>query len=220
VATARDSRPTIILTGFGPFPGITQNASAQLIVEIARISSARFPKKRIVTHVLPTEWAAAPQQLAALYRTHAPILMLHFGVSERAAGFQVETQACNTQSPTYDASGALPDGAVIAHAGRDVLLARLPTEAIFNRLQHLGVPTRLSCNAGTYLCNSVFYRTLQWAERTGSQAGFIHIPTSFAPAKFDFDTAVMGGLEIMRTCLGRPPVRSPKQRSQALRVAS
>lgn len=220
MAAARDSRPVIVLTGFGPFPGIANNVSAQLVTGIARISAARFPKKKIIMHILPTEWMAAPQQLAALYRAHAPILMLHFGVSERAAGFQIETQACNTQSPTCDAAGALPGSAVIARAGRDVLLARLPTEAIAARLQDLGISARLSRNAGTYLCNSVFYRTLQWAERTGSQAGFIHIPTRFAPEKFDFDTAVMGGLEIMRTCLGRPAMRSPKQRSQADRVSS
>ena len=206
-----DKRPAIVLTGFGPFPGIAANASGQLVETLGRVAANRFPKKRIVAHVLPTKWDAAPKELAALYRAHTPILMLHFGVSERAKGFQVEAQAHNVQSPFRDAADNLPEHPIVARSGQDKLSAKLPVDLIVSRLKDLSVPASLSQDAGTYLCNAVLYRSLQWAERTGSMAGFIHMPARYEAALFDFDTALRGGLEIIRASLGLPAsVNRPK----------
>ena len=103
-----DTRPTILLTGFGPFPGVAKNVSAELIEALALVAAKRFPKRQVIAHVLPTEWQTAPVQLAALYKLHAPMLVLHFGVSLQATGFRIETQAHNTHGPIADDKGAHP----------------------------------------------------------------------------------------------------------------
>ena len=45
-------------------------------------------------------------------------------------------------------------------------------------MQDSGIPCRISNSAGTYVCNSVMYRTLRLAETSqlGFRAGFIHVP--------------------------------------------
>ena len=201
-----DTRPTILLTGFGPFPGIAKNASAELIEALALVAAKRLPKKRVIAHVLPTEWQTAPVQLAALYKLHTPVLALHFGVSKQATGFCIETQAHNTLGPIADAKGGLPLSGIISGTGPAVLPVSIPAQTIVKRLLALSVPAALSHNAGTYLCNCVLYHSLERARHQAAplRAGFIHMPTDFTHPQFDFNTALKGALEIIRTCLGLP----------------
>ena len=201
-----DTRPTILLTGFGPFPGVTKNVSAELIEALALVAQKRFPKRQVIAHVLPTEWQTAPVHLAALYKLHTPMLVLHFGVSLQATGFRIETQAHNTHGPIADDKGALPHSGLISSTGPAVLPVSVPAQTIVARLLALSVPAGLSHHAGTYLCNCVLYHSLERAGQEAAlvRAGFVHIPTDFTHPQFDFDTALKGGLEIIRTCLGLP----------------
>src|SRR6185503_17433013 len=84
VARGPDARTTVLITGFGPFPGVPVNATMQLVPELARAAARQFAGVRIATEVLATEWAAAPQRLDALLAEIEPDLVLHFGVSSRA----------------------------------------------------------------------------------------------------------------------------------------
>ncbi len=200
-----------MLTGFGPFPGITENISAQFAQALAERAGRRLPKKCIVARVIPTEWASAPQHLASLFKRHNPILVLHFGVSQRAKGFCMETIARNVQSEFHDAAGLLPDAGTISDDGPLTLSVPLPAAAICARLERLNVPVRLSKDAGSYLCNHVLYRSLQWAgrQKKPALAGFVHMPATLA-APFDFETALKGGIEIIRASLGLPETAKPR----------
>ncbi len=210
---AEDRRPVILLTGFGPFPGVTANASTDLVEALAVTAAKRFPRKRVIAHTLPTEWTRAPQQLETLYATHTPVLALHFGVSQRATGFCIETQACNTQDLRPDAQDVYPSCAFVSAEGpatRDVLI---PAAEIVARLNQIGVRAELSHHAGTYLCNSVLYRSIEWASKAERPvcAGFIHMPAKYADPAFGFATALRGGIEIIRTCLDLPEVGRPER---------
>jgi pyroglutamyl-peptidase len=209
---------TILLTGFGPFPGVADNASARLVPKLAHLAARRFSAHRVVGRVLPSEWERAPQRLAALYERERPKLVLHFGVSERASSFVIETIARNARKLQPDAKGALPEDTVVVQGGPDTLRVRLPAEDITQRLAALNVPATSSDDAGSYLCNALLYRSLLYADAIDvtEAVGFLHIPHVIPPAglksrggpqepRFDWATALAGGLEIIRTCLGRPP---------------
>jgi pyroglutamyl-peptidase len=212
VSAAGDTRPVLLLTGFGPFPGVPHNASADLVKGLAAAAVKRFPKKCVVAHIFPTEWVAAERQLTNLFTRHSPALAVHFGVSAQARGFCIETTAHNAQAPVPDAAGRLPASPKVLASGAGSVPVSIPAAKIFARLERLAVPASLSHTAGTYLCNSVMYRSVHLAEQTAALAGFIHLPVQFdAPqqGKFDFETAVAGGIEIIRTCLGlAPPART------------
>lgn len=212
---------TILITGFGPFPGVPENVSALFAVKLAHLAARRFRGRRVVSRVLPTEWEAAPRRLIELYRRERPHLALHFGVSEGAHGFAVEMMANNLASPSPDAAGLLPLFPKLAPDGPAVLASPIPAPEIVARLTGLGLPARLSEDAGTYLCNAVLYTGLLSASRAGrTRTGFIHIPARLlephatgagprqkrtAAAPLAWDGALLGGLEIIRACLGLPP---------------
>ena len=216
-------RSTILLTGFGPFPGVADNVSARFVPKLADLAARRFPGHRVVSRLLPTEWATAPERLAAWYAREKPRLALHFGVSARAKGFVVETLARNASCAREDAAGALPHAPCLVEDGPEALEVRLPARAIVTRLTALGLPAEVSGDAGDYLCNAVLYTSLLICAAPGqtAAAGFIHIPTTLARREkgtpsvedggaLDWEGALAGGLEIIRTCLGRPaPARPP-----------
>ena len=212
-------RDTILLTGFGPFPGVSQNVSERFVSKLAHLAARRFSAHRVVARVLPTEWERAPQRLEALYDRERPKLVLHFGVSAEANSYVLEGVARNACKLAEDAAGALPSASVVVQGGSETLDAKLPTADIVERLRAMRVPIVTSDNAGGYLCNALLYRSLLLAGalRDPPVVGFFHIPRIIPAAqakpgktdepRFDWGTALTGGLEIIRTCLGRPPPR-------------
>ena len=207
------ARPTILLTGFGAFPGVATNATAALVPQLAERARARL-EARVVAEILPTEWRRAPSRLALLVAEHAPTLALHFGVSHRARGIVIETLARNACAMEPDAAGELPLSPTLIGDGPRTLAASLPVTRILDRLGALGLPASLSQDAGDYLCNALLYRSLSC--RTVAQgrrmAGFIHLPASLAgedgapgPSTadhaLDWDGAIRGGLAIIAVAM-------------------
>lgn len=209
---------TILFTGFGPFPGMPENISGRFVRMLADLSQRRFPAYRVVARVLPTEWDPAPDRVAILYAREKPKVALHFGVSERAKGLVVEMLARNVRSPICDAAGRLPSSTKVREDGPAELTAHVPVDDILRRVTSLGVPIFRSEDAGSYLCNAVLYQSLVLASAGGATrtAGFIHIPHSLGQKTeqkrltngvnpIDWEMALAGAFEIVRTCLGREP---------------
>jgi pyroglutamyl-peptidase len=208
------ARPTILLTGFGPYPGVPANASAVLVPRLANAARTLFPSHDVVSEILPTEWVGAPQRMRSLLDEVQATLVLHFGVSQDAAGFELELIGRNLRTSLQDAIGALPDSEHVIAAGPELLAATLPAERIMARLVRLGLPCRTSDNAGSYLCNAVLYHSLSAAHEAPEPypAGFIHVPASLALQEedaavgpcahpLDWRAATAGGLEIIAACL-------------------
>lgn len=174
------ARPTILLTGFGPFPGIPANATSFLVPLLADKARQAFPGFRVVGEVLPTEWVGAPERLARLLETLEPDLALHFGVARGARGLEIEARAHNICRLSQDAVGALPDGAAVLAEGPERLPSRLPAAHIVRRLRARGIPAFISRDAGSYLCNALLYHSLVAASRHGNgrRVGFVHVPAN------------------------------------------
>ena len=215
------ARTTVLMTGFGPFPGVPVNATMRLLPELSRAAPHHFPDVRFAIEVLPTEWAAGPQRLQMLLAEVEPDLALHFGVSARARGFEIEQRARNACAISPDACGALPTGTALRDGGAEHLSASLPVAHIVARLRRLGVPAYVSRDAGTYLCNAALYHSLVCAKDqagSGRRVGFVHIPAALAhpggsnrgrtgACPLTWTQALDGALEILAACLGRAHCR-------------
>ena len=213
--TARSRAATrVLITGFGPFPGVPVNASMPLLAELAARAPWLFPGVHLTAAVIATEWVAAPQRLDRLLAENRPDVALHFGVSPRARGFELELRARNACSAVPDASGALPPNDKCDADGAEHLPVSLPVRHIAQRLRRLGIPAFLSRDAGAYLCNAALYHSLRLARGAPRRrVGFIHIPAALArtggPCRpgacpLGWDAAVLGALEILASCLARP----------------
>jgi pyroglutamyl-peptidase len=197
-----DPRPKVLLTGFGPFPGVRKNISASLIKWLAFRARTAMPHVRFVTGVLPTEWVRAPSELTELYNQHEPVLAMHFGVASNMRGFRIETRARNSCRMSPDATGALPPLALLSETGADSIPVTIDAHAIARHLAGRGYFAALSDDAGGYLCNAVLYHSLAEAARRGGRCkiGFIHIAADTSRADV-FDHAIPGALEILKLSL-------------------
>jgi pyroglutamyl-peptidase len=204
----------VLLTGFGPFPGVPLNASGRLARDLARAARTRFASIDVTSLQVPTQWLRGPRMVAAALTRLRPGLVLHFGVSSKADGFVIERRGANVCRPDADGAGQLPPFARLEPGGPTSRRASVPVAAILARLNAQGYPAAPSNDAGGYLCNAVLFQSLrlEHARDDSARVGFIHIPSSLVGGGADgrhpqpgcaltWDTAIAGGLEIIAVCL-------------------
>ncbi|MBU1212573.1 MAG: pyroglutamyl-peptidase I [Alphaproteobacteria bacterium] len=199
---ADPSRSRILLTGFGAFPGVPANATSQLVPVLAAEAMCRYPECDFQWDILPVTWQGGPLASARLIETFDPHIVVHFGVSEGASGFVIETLARNCCRAAPDAGGALPALDLLDAYAPAGLQATLPCQTIVARLLDAGFPAELSEDAGAYLCNAVLFQTLMTV-RPGVQAGFVHLPVRLdgIDAPISMEAALRGGLAVLAACL-------------------
>jgi pyroglutamyl-peptidase len=171
----------LLLTGFESFGDVATNP-AQLIVEALAADHAeeRFGKSLFTTAILPVEFAAGGERIAALIEAVRPDVILMLGVAAGRATIGLERIALNLDdSPARgDNAGAMPDGAPIEPSGPLALAATIPLVELRAALAAAGIPVAISNHAGAYVCNHVFYVALRTVARLGlpARCGFIHVP--------------------------------------------
>ncbi|WP_336487322.1 peptidase C15 [Methylobacterium nigriterrae] len=165
-------RGPLLITGFGPFPGMPENPSARLARRLAALPRLGLalgrPPRRLV---LRTAYAAIPGALAPAL-AEAPGAVLMFGVAGRARRMRVETRGTNRASRLFpDASGTISARLAVDPNGPPE--RRSPAAALaLAALRRYGIPAARSRDAGRYLCNASYYRAL--AEPC--PVLFVHIP--------------------------------------------
>jgi pyroglutamyl-peptidase len=168
---------TVLLTGFGPFPGARFNPTATLP---GRLAARRRPALADVTrvaHVFRTSYAAVDGDLPALLKKIQPDVVLMFGVATRTDYLRIETRARNARSLLFSdvdgrhlAASAITPGAPSARTGR------APHQGLLAAVRAKRIPACLSHSAGRYLCNFIYWRALEAADGSGPLVQFIHVP--------------------------------------------
>ena len=197
----------VLLTGFGPFPGVPENESARLVRALAEKARGKFKDHVFVSEALATEWATAPARIGHLMTTLHPVLALHFGVAREADCFRIERQAANVCRLASDLGGKFPAAEKLLQDGTDCETVGIDADGIVAHLGERGYPAHISDDAGGYLCNAVLYHSLRAARdhRLRTRAGFIHIPADLSAPPLDFARALDGSLEILEFCLAAMP---------------
>jgi pyroglutamyl-peptidase len=170
---------TLLITGFGPFPGAPTNPTGPLALRLAHRRRPAFGDARRVAHVFRTSYAAVERELPALLAHHKPDAILMLGLAARTRHLRIETRARNTVSTVIpDADGRRPILPALSANARTSMPARAPTARLWQSARAAGVPARLSSDAGRYLCNALFWHALDAAARAGEPkvAAFVHVP--------------------------------------------
>ncbi len=171
-------RPRILVTGFGPFPGMVFNASEALVEDLKTRKPFSRRVGQVHTAILPTDWRKAPEIAGALLDEVQPDAVLHFGVSRRTRAFEIETRAFNMAHRADDCSGCPPRSFYVRPGGPPLLMTTLPGRLIVSQLRSAKLPASLSADAGRYLCNAILFETLFRAQnmQRPPYAGFVHLP--------------------------------------------
>jgi pyroglutamyl-peptidase len=166
----------LLVTGFGPFPGVPRNPSAAVARLIA--ADGHWGRLGVETQalVLPTTYVALDSELApALLQSFDAVLMI--GVSGRSRRLRVERRAVNRASTLFpDASGCRSNSLGFGEAVHE-RRTRASAPRALAALRSAGLPSRLSQDAGRYLCNAAYFRAL--AEPV--PVLFVHIPKARRP---------------------------------------
>ena len=170
---------TVLLTGFGPFPGAPFNPTGPLVKRLARLRRPALAQVTIVPHIFRTSYAAVDGDLPRIIAMHRPDALLMFGLATRARSLRIETRARNTLSIIPDAAGLSPHRRVIAAGASAAIAMPAQMRRLLAAVHTTSVPVTLSHDAGRYLCNYLCWRAAEAAGRIGGPrlAAFVHVPT-------------------------------------------
>jgi pyroglutamyl-peptidase len=166
---------TLLVTGFGPFPGWERNPTPAMVKAAARL---RLPGVRIIPHVFHTAYAEVARDLPALIARHRPDAVLLFGLAGKAGHIRIECNAHNvTSRRTPDASGRFHLSSEIVAEGPWRTATAVKAGALAARLRRARLHARTSPSAGEYLCNFSYWLALEAvARRQTKRALFVHVP--------------------------------------------
>jgi pyroglutamyl-peptidase len=203
--------PTILVTGFGPYPGAPYNPTGPLVKLLARLRRPRLAEVNIIHHVFATSYAAVDRDLAELLAKYKPAALLMFGLAPRTHVLRIEMRTRNSVSLLPDAGGIALPRLTIA-AGRPATLAMpAPVRRLLAAVRAEGIPATLSRDAGRYLCNYLCWRAGEAVSQIGGPhlAAFVHVPkvarTARRPSKrrkLTLDDLTRAGAALLAAVVG------------------
>jgi len=162
-----------LVYGFGRFAGVEQNPSENIVHWLGEVEREGV---RIHAELLPVSYRETRKRLEQILRSTPFELVLGFGVAVGAADVRVERFARNRADMTAtDIDGRLSDAESIQPGAAGLLPARIDVNRLELALAAIGVPCKISDDAGLYLCNYAFYLTSHLAG-ANCRVGFVHVP--------------------------------------------
>jgi pyroglutamyl-peptidase len=211
---------TILITGFGPFPGAPFNPTGPLAEELARRRHPAFANVRRLFHVFRVSYEAVDRELPALLESERPDALVMFGLALRTKHVRIETRARNALAcGVPDVGGHLPLSRTILAGGPAALALRAPVQRLLMAARSTGLPAALSRDAGHYLCNYLCWRAAE-AARCGAPrvTSFIHVPATprvqiHAPRRprISLDDLADAGEAMVRAVVGAARASGPIQ---------
>lgn len=173
-------RLTVVLSGFGSYEGVAVNPSRRVVEEMERRGLPEVEGVRIDVHgvLLPVSFAKAwPVLCESIERFH-PDIVVATGLKRRARAVELERCATNLMDASRpDADNMSPRSTPVRDEGPAAYWTRLPLRSILRDFAGEGIAATLSSDAGTFVCNSLFYQLLDWARFRGRVlAGFVSLP--------------------------------------------
>ncbi len=159
----------ILVTGFEPFDGRSENASWLLAEAISEHAESELEHK-----LLSVNWGSPREELAATISRVDAVLALGEG---RAGWIDIENTGCNQRHARKDNLGQMPPTEDCFENEADHINQPNNTLNWQKALDSHGLPVRRSFNAGGFLCDETLYTLLRWQQAGQLKAGaFVHLP--------------------------------------------
>lgn len=182
VARLQTRVPNVLVTGFGPFGDVTVNPTA-LVVDALEMEGVTT--RLISVSIQDVDEFIVSEMEPLLRHASGPISILHLGVAELGTSFRLESTAwneCTFRIP--DGRGSQPVGQPICANGPASRRSTAPLEHIAacatrnDGETHGNVRVEISEDPGRYVCNYLYYRSLQAIAEIGADAKavFAHVP--------------------------------------------
>ncbi len=160
----------LLITGFAPFDKMSTNPSQEVIDLLPE-----NPKLKKI--ILPVSFKNAFQELKKEIDHFRPEIIVLLGLASNRKLVSLERIAINIQDARIaDNDNYQPKNLKININGHDGLFSTLPIQELLEKCQDNKMPVEISNTAGTYVCNDLMYKTLDYTMAKDYKAGFIHIP--------------------------------------------
>eukprot|EP00210_Caulerpa_lentillifera_P000900 g871.t1 len=179
-----------VVTGFSTFHGVKSNPSEQLITELVDFCKRRGDDTRCFfdSTVLNVSVATVDSFLATMAQRvsreleNDTVFWVHLGVDPKSTMISLESRAMNNASflsPDEDGYHFLYHQIDKDYPYDQPILTSVNIDAILKRLEQLGVTVRKSFDAGRFLCNWIYYRSLRQIQllcKSNWHSLFVHVP--------------------------------------------
>jgi pyroglutamyl-peptidase len=208
-------RPVILLTGFQPFgSNRPPNPSWE---GIKRLHKTRWKEYDIVCKEMEVVWGVPQKQLQTWIREYRPAAIFSFGQGG-AGAYSLESIASNSRSSSRDNDGQAAPTPTIVKGGAPEYKSSSDCQQFAQLLQAKGHPSRVSTNAGRYLCEETLYSLeyLKAKDALKTTVLFCHVPplgSSLAGERVDAKTIqafVVDTLETWHAIHHKEPAKATK----------
>ncbi|MDE0309859.1 MAG: pyroglutamyl-peptidase I [Acidiferrobacterales bacterium] len=168
----------LLITGFGPFRGVETNSS-ELVVRELRNMTAEKHGFRLQARILPVVYETASATVCKAIDSTNPAIFIMTGVSNTAKELQLERVARNLDcSESCDNHETVRKNHRIVEEGPDRYSIDLPLDEYANALTEQGIPSRVSNDAGGFVCNHCYYRACHHVATFSVDCIclFVHVP--------------------------------------------
>ena len=158
----------ILVTAFEPFGTIKTNSSLEVV---NKIISKHELKKVILPVKLNTSYEILQQEIMKFN----PEIIILCGQAASRKVISIETTARNliTKKVSLEDEVDLNNSSIIENNTTSYYSKFLVEEAL-SRLVSLNIPAELSADAGEYICNALYFKTMHYHQNIPSV--FIHFP--------------------------------------------
>lgn len=158
----------ILLTAFEQFGKISNNSSLEVVKNLTT-------NHEIYKVILPVKLNSSYQILNKKIEEINPEAIILCGQAASRKVISIETTAKNiiTKKVSDDDEVDVNNSVIIENVS-DFYYSKFPTNEALSRLISLEIPVELSSNAGEYICNSLYFKTLHYHPNIPSV--FIHFP--------------------------------------------
>ena len=198
----------VVICGFESYDGVDVNPSRLVAETIADEGITVDNASVSVTSVLlPLSFAHAWPTLHRGLDDVQPQMVLATGLKTHARTIALERCATNIiDASRPDADNAQPKDTRIVDNGPAAYWTGLPLKAVSKCFAQHDIPVTFSSDAGTFVCNSLFYELLDWtAHHEHAYAGFVSFPHVDKPVGYTkgmkLDLMVDAARDIITTAL-------------------
>jgi pyroglutamyl-peptidase len=178
------SPPRLLVTGFGPYPKVRVNPTGVLALRLGGSRRLARLGVAVTAQVVETSYAAAGAAVPPLVARVDPDACLHLGLAPRERMVRIETRGENrTRSLSPDVRGKRPVHRALRPGAPKALKGTPRAAVLLAGLARAGIRARLSNDAGAYLCNAMYFWSLDEARLAGRlrPVVFVHLPWPAPP---------------------------------------
>lgn len=168
-------KPTVLVTGFGPFAMHQVNASWVAVQELEKMGLGEDLDVSLVTIEIPVEYSTVREKIPMLWKDISPQLVVHVGVSGIAKELTLEQVAHNDGYDKPDVRGLLPYDKCCVGGAPHCLTSDIDMNQVCDAVNkaQCGVHSIVSHDPGRYLCDFIYFTSLN-VNKTST--AFIHVP--------------------------------------------